>query len=140
MSDAHILIVDDDPAIRELLRRITERAGFTAHTAGDGMEALALLDQHRYAVLLLDLMMPRVNGYEVVEALKTAAHRPTVVIVSAMAGLSTRQLDTNIVHSVVHKPFDVEMVSQLLADTVRSVSEAGPLLADMDDLPNRLIC
>ncbi|HET7433580.1 MAG TPA: response regulator [Thermoanaerobaculia bacterium] len=121
-----ILIVDDDPMIRMLLQRVAERAGFAADTAADGAEALERLQERQYRVLLLDLMMPRMSGYDVVDALAALPHRPTVVIVSAMAQHGAPQLDSNVVHSIVHKPFDVELISRLLTDMVTAIEASAP--------------
>lgn len=140
---AQILIVDDDPAIRMLLQRIAERAGFEADAAIDGIDALALLRANRYSVLLLDLMMPRMSGYEVLDALAAAEHKPAVVIVSAMAThRPAAPLDSSLVHSIVHKPFDIEMLAQVLTDTVAAIqahrTDALALTADAE--PEQLVC
>ena len=123
---AQILIVDDDPAIRMLLRRVAERAGFAVDTAADGLEALSLLRAHRYSVLLLDLMMPRMSGYEVLDALAGVPAKPAVVIVSAMAQRPAAALDSAVVHSIVHKPFDIEMLAQLITDMAASIESVAP--------------
>jgi DNA-binding response OmpR family regulator len=126
-TGAQILVVDDDPHIRSLLRLIAARIGLTVDTAADGVEAMELIRQNRYAVMLLDLMMPRMSGYQVLEALQGVSARPAVVLVSAMASarVTAATLDSGIVHSIVHKPFDIDMIGQLLTDTVRAMQAAG---------------
>src|SRR5581483_12466013 len=76
MSKGKILIADDEAAIRSLLKIVVERAGFEAEFARDGAEAIAKLSEGDHLVLLLDLMMPNVNGYEVAQHLKTMSRRP----------------------------------------------------------------
>jgi len=59
------LVVDDDAAIRILISRILSRHGFRVDAAADGAEAIEELLQHDYALVTLDLMMPRIDGYGV---------------------------------------------------------------------------
>lgn len=126
-GSAQILVVDDDPHIRSLLRLVAARIGLTVDTASDGVEAMELIRQNRYAVMLLDLMMPRMSGYQVLDALQGVSARPAIVLVSAMASsrVTAATLDSGIVHSIVHKPFDIEMIGQLLTDTVRAMEAVG---------------
>ena len=65
-----ILVVDDDSAARDLLTRFLEREGFTVKTARDGREGLALARQYRPKVVLLDIEMPNVNGWAMLQSLR----------------------------------------------------------------------
>ncbi len=113
-TDHRILIVDDDDAIRALLMTVLRRRGFPVDTARNGAEAIGFLQSSRYSFVLLDLMMPRVSGYEVLDFLSAwAAHeRPLVLVLTA--GLTPRAFDSSLVVGMLHKPFDVE----LLIDTI----------------------
>ncbi|MCW2504959.1 MAG: response regulator receiver protein, partial [Actinomycetia bacterium] len=64
---AAILIVEDDVSLRELLRFVLERGGHTVHAAGDGAEALSMVDALHPDLLISDHEMPRVNGSELHE-------------------------------------------------------------------------
>jgi signal transduction histidine kinase/CheY-like chemotaxis protein len=80
---AEVLVVDDDPATREMLRRTLTREGWTVAEAADGREALAQMKHATPAVVLLDLMMPGMDGFEVLEAMrreKTWRNIPAVII------------------------------------------------------------
>jgi signal transduction histidine kinase/DNA-binding response OmpR family regulator len=84
-SDGLILVVDDDPALRDVLSSSLADDGWRAATASDGEAALAAIDRERPAAMVLDLMMPRVDGFEVLRALR---RRPTmrdlpVIVVTA---------------------------------------------------------
>jgi len=70
-DEKRILVVDDDEAIRMLLLTILRRRGMVMDTARNGAEALEKLGQCRYAVMLLDLMMPVMSGWAVLEQLAT---------------------------------------------------------------------
>src|SRR5689334_10534225 len=93
---------------------VLRRRGLHADAARNGVEALEWMAVHHYEVMLLDLMMPQMNGYEVLThlAAQPAARRPLVLVLTA--GLEPRPLDTRVVIGMLHKPFDVE----LLVDTV----------------------
>lgn len=117
-----ILIVDDHPSIRSLLTLIVQRAGFVVETAADGREALAKLRQRTYSVVLLDLMMPNTNGYEVLEELRHFPRRPFVIVITAAALGFAVELDPSIVHAVIRKPFDVDLVAAVIIDCARHLS------------------
>ena len=68
---ARVLLVDDDPDIVEGLQRLLERAGCAVEIAKDGEEALAKLSSHKPDILFLDLMMPQVNGFDVLKEIET---------------------------------------------------------------------
>jgi DNA-binding response OmpR family regulator len=122
--EKRILVVDDDDAIRALLRTVLRRRGFVVDTARNGVEALEQLAAHRYALVVLDLMMPRMSGYELVEQLgqQPVMSRPRVLVLTA--GIEPRTFDTDVVIGTMHKPFDIE----LLLDTVAAcLSTVAPL-------------
>jgi DNA-binding response OmpR family regulator len=118
LKQRQVLIVDDDPAIRNLLRLVAERRGLSADMAADGAEALQLLVEIQYDLAIIDLMMPRLNGYELVTALRTFARRPAVIIATAMTDSVLGMLEADLVHSIIRKPFDIEMVGSLMAAVV----------------------
>jgi CheY-like chemotaxis protein len=118
-----ILIADDDPAIRALLRLIGERAGLDVDVAADGHEALTMIERRNYALVLLDLQMPRLNGFDVVERLRTKNPRPIIIVLTALPRSQTVQLDANVVQAIVRKPFDVAFLADIIAGTARSMGE-----------------
>jgi CheY-like chemotaxis protein len=125
MSSVHhqqrVLVVDDDPAIRQLLSTLVRREGLEVDTAADGVEAADLLRQNDYAAVLLDLMMPRMNGFEVVEFLRKRRRdpKPLVIAITAYTEETFKELDPEIVVGVVRKPFEIAALGQLL----RSIAE-----------------
>ena len=118
--EKRILIVDDDDPIRALLMTVLRRRSFRVDSARNGVEALELLRTCRYTLVVLDLMMPRMNGYEVLEHLSQmpSTTRPLVLVLTA--GLEQRRFDTSMVIGTIQKPFDIE----LLVDTVAGCLEA----------------
>jgi DNA-binding response OmpR family regulator len=118
-----ILIVDDDASIRGLLSVIAGRTGILADEASDGIHALELLDRNPYDVVLLDLAMPRVNGFDVIERLRSKIRRPAVIVLTALGGPNFRDLDPSIVHCVIRKPFDLDLVMTLILSTATAFYE-----------------
>jgi adenylate cyclase len=81
-----VLIADDDPVNREVLRRVLEHQGHCVAEAGGGGEALRVLQQRAYDVLLLDILMPGMNGFQVLQQLREsgALRRTAVIVISAL--------------------------------------------------------
>jgi len=121
MSQPRALIIDDDGPIRTMLSTIVGNQGMSVDTARDGVEAIQNLDKDGYSLGLLDLMMPRVDGYAVLAHMRT--HQPELLQRTILATAVPRQdLDRNLkdpVYMVHSKPFDVR---QLIAD-VRHVAQ-----------------
>ena len=130
---ARVLVVDDDPTIRSLLRIVVERQGYAVDAAADGVDALSYLNASRYDVALIDLMMPRLNGYDLLREIETYREPPTVLMVTAMSDAHTRTLNSKLIHSIVRKPFDVDEVGALIGALLRELDAQRP--ATRDDVP-----
>jgi len=116
-----ILVVDDEPAIRALVARIAQRAGFDVEVARDGVEAIAKLDSGTFGVVILDLMMPNVDGYGVIDHVRqTGGQHPAIILISAADSAAFRRLDGSIVHSVIRKPFDIDVLADLITAAAES--------------------
>lgn len=113
-EERRALVVDDDAGIRILVTRILHRHGFVVDNARDGAEAIEKVLQHDYALIALDLQMPRIDGFAVVKYL--GEHHPEVlpkVIVMTAFGASAMAKICPPVVRFIEKPFDVE---RLLAE------------------------
>ena len=103
------LVVDDDDPIRTLLSTIIERNDFDVETAKDGAEAIERIADDGYDVILLDLMMPRVDGYSVLEYMRE--HKPELlertIVASAVSHVEVLSRFPNLACRVHMKPFDV---------------------------------
>jgi CheY-like chemotaxis protein len=106
-----VLIVDDDPAIRKMLVEVLSLEGYPTETAVNGREALDLLSRGGARVVLLDLLMPVLDGRGVMAALQadpTERARHKVILVSAVHNLEgARDLEPD---SVLSKPFTVDQL------------------------------
>ncbi len=104
----HALVVEDDPAIRRLIEKILVRHRVEIDVAGDGRSAIEKLRSQRYSVIVLDLMVPEANGFQIIDFLKRENMRTPVAVVSAVSQQALRNLDFDIVKLVISKPFDVD--------------------------------
>jgi CheY-like chemotaxis protein len=115
-----VLVVDDDVTIRELISDILEIEGYDVATANDGAQALQLVRQTSPEVILLDLMMPVMNGWEFAEACSAdeLCKDIPVLLMSAMHDVNRviASLSHNGPRSVLRKPFNLE---HLIAEVER---------------------
>jgi DNA-binding response OmpR family regulator len=136
-SDQRILVVDDDDAIRALLQTVLRRRGFLVDGARNGVEALEQMAANACALVVLDLMMPRMSGYELLDHLsrQSIMSRPRVLVLTA--GMDTRLIPadfiTDLVIGTVHKPFDIEMLIDIVTGFF-SVPAAQPAVAEVPSL------
>ena len=113
--DGHnVLVVDDDADIRELLVGMLTDEGYTAESAPNGRDALAILDRWRADAIVLDLMMPVMDGWTFVERLRERGREIPIVIISA-AGELGRHAARLGVTEIVEKPFDIETLLPRIA-------------------------
>ncbi|HYC61220.1 MAG TPA: response regulator [Thermoanaerobaculia bacterium] len=106
-TNLSVLVVDDDHVIRSLVRVVLARAGYTVATARDGVEALEMLTGAHYDAVILDVMMPRLDGLGVVERLEQTA--PAILDRTLLLTASNlRRLDELPVFGVMAKPFEME--------------------------------
>ena len=76
----NILIVDDEPKIVEVLKEYAEYNGFVVDTAFDGLEACDKVEKKNFDCIIMDIMMPNLNGYDAVKAIKEIKNIPTIMI------------------------------------------------------------
>jgi len=121
-----ILVTDDDPSIRRLVTTILKRANYEVDTATGGREALDKIDLTRYDVIVLDLMMPDVSGFEVLARLQVRESQPRFVVVMSAAShdIVANAVGCN-VFAALRKPFEID---EMLA-TVRACIAATSVVA-----------
>ncbi|HMQ30486.1 MAG TPA: response regulator [Chloroflexaceae bacterium] len=108
---ASVLVVDDDPAITDMLARVLTHAGHTVQTASDGLAALRCLTNQLYDVLITDLTMPGLTGQELVRiVVKQRTARSVLVITGSAVDTETAAL----ADEVLPKPFTMRQLSAAL--------------------------
>jgi len=121
-----ILVADDDQSIRQLLGTIIKRERLEVDLAPDGAEAIEHLKRREYSVILLDLMMPRIDGFGVIQYLRDhpQTHKPVVIVITAYADQRFKEVDAEIVSGVLRKPFDVADVGSLVRHCISGFKAA----------------
>lgn len=110
---AHVLVVDDDPGIRGTIRAILDEEGYTVATASNGCEALVRIAEQRPALVLLDLQMPVMNGWEVLTRVRESGLNIPVVFMTA--GLRAHaEAARHHADGALPKPFDLDELLQLV--------------------------
>lgn len=131
----HILVVDDDQAVRDSLARSLRYSGYEISTATDGIEALAALSAHRPDAVIMDVMMPRLDGLEATRALRATGNDVPILILTARDAVDDRVdgLDAG-ADDYMTKPFALdELMARLRALTRRSRAETGEHSEDQPD-------
>jgi CheY-like chemotaxis protein len=120
-----VLVADDDQSIRQLVTTIVKRETFTVDSAADGREAIEYLKTHEYAVVLLDLMMPRLDGFGVLEWMKSNPPliKPIILVITAYADQRFKEVDSELVAGVLRKPFEVAELGNLVRACVIGFTE-----------------
>ncbi|MEA2326470.1 MAG: hypothetical protein QOE68_1429 [Thermoanaerobaculia bacterium] len=111
-----VLVVDDDPVIRHLLVWTLKGHALTVDEAGDGLAALALIKEHQYSVIVLDLLMPMLDGFGVLKALDgpSMTTPPVVLVITGAERRDVDHLDPQRIHGIVRKPFDPDELATLV--------------------------
>lgn len=124
MRKPEILIVDDDPAMRDILRLLLEHDGWRVSCASDGEEAIQQLTAAQFDIIVLDLLMPRMNGTQVLEFMAARQDNTPVVVVSGASSEQQQQLDPRIVRVRLQKPFEIgelRVILRAIVDTAATV-------------------
>jgi two-component system response regulator MprA len=112
-----VLVVDDEPQVVWVLQFSLESEGYQTYTAHDGLEALDQIQRHHPPLMVLDVMMPRMDGWTVLQELAKlpAEERPRVVMVTALSTLKDRaKAEALGADAYVPKPFDVDELLDVL--------------------------
>jgi DNA-binding response OmpR family regulator len=130
-----ILVVDDDPTVSDVVRRYLERAGYQVRLAADGHGALASFARDRPDLVVLDLMLPGIDGLEVCRRLRNGADGVPIVMLTALGEESDRVLGLQLgADDYVTKPFSPrELVLRVQSVLRRSVARPAPVAEPLVD-------
>lgn len=129
-----LLVVDDDADIREMLATILGSHGFDVTTASDGYEALLQLEEMLPDLILLDMRMPRMNGWEFAKTLDARGSRPPIMVITAAADPAARAAEID-AESWLAKPFDINRALEQIHSTLRQHRPRAPVVPDLTHTP-----
>jgi two-component system, OmpR family, response regulator VicR len=116
---ARVLVVDDEPVVCDVLARYLERDGFEVHTAADGEDAIARFESTEPDLVLLDLMLPRLDGLEVFKAIRSRSDSP-VIMLTARGDVTDRIVGLEIgADDYISKPFSPSEVAARVRAVIR---------------------
>mgnify|MGYP004603759097 FL=1 len=137
-----ILVVEDERPISDLIRMNLEDAGYACTCVYDGMAAADVLEQHTFDLVLLDIMLPKVDGYELFEYIKPTG--TPVIFLTAKAGLNDRVKGLNLgAEDYIVKPFEiVELMARIQVVLRRYHKDATKLVFGdiVINTENRTVC
>ncbi|HEX3582907.1 MAG TPA: response regulator [Thermoanaerobaculia bacterium] len=110
-----VLIVDDEKDVRDILFTVLQQRGIQSDCAANGREALDLIGQHPYVVVVLDLMMPEVDGFAVLDRLRESGTMPVVLVLTAADQGLIDRLDASLIHGLIRKPFEPAEIADVIA-------------------------
>ena len=146
-----VLVVDDDPANRELLARRLARSGYSSTCVDSGEAALAALDERRYDLILLDQKMPGLSGLETLEIIQNSARLRTIPVIMLSAADDSELMVQCILHGAedyVSKPFNPILLTARINACLEKVRLRQNVARQLrvfisspgDVIPERLIC
>jgi DNA-binding response OmpR family regulator len=120
MADAKIiLIVDDDLELSDGLRMVLEKLGYRVYQARDGQQGKQLVYQHHPDLVILDMMMPRMGGYPVLEHFKGKTDAPPIIMITANEGSRHKAYAEYLgVVDYIRKPFAMERLLESVEKAV----------------------
>jgi len=122
--EGHVLVVDDDPIVRDVLQRYLAREGFGVTSVGDGPAALEAVAADRPDLILLDLMLPRMDGFEVFRRLRTSDDSTAVIMLTARGQETDRVVGLESgADDYVAKPFSPREVVARVRAVLRRTGE-----------------
>ena len=120
---ANVLVVEDDRLNRNLICKVLRNEGHQVFEASDGAEALELLYEQRFDLVITDFMMPKLNGLKLVEQLHALQPRlPIIFITGYLSAISGRAILDNVAE-VIPKPFELDVLRSSVQRLLESTSQ-----------------
>mgnify|MGYP001767104542 FL=1 len=130
-----ILVVEDQPEIRTIVEKYLLKEGYAVLSAGDGLEALALFNSSTVHLVLLDVMMPGIDGFEVLNEIRTVSEVPVIMLTARQSEVDRVRGFRGGVDDYVVKPFSAkELMLRVQRLLLRVYHEADEIVYRCDDL------
>ena len=118
-----VLVVDDEPALLDVLAQVLADEGYAVATARDGEHALRQAERERPDLVLMDVMMPRLDGRDALRRLRVHPDLRAVPVILTSAGVPAAQVEPGV--AFLRKPFDLDRLLALVARLLREAPAAG---------------
>jgi two-component system response regulator PilR (NtrC family) len=126
---ASILVVDDEPGIRESLKIMLKREGYEVSGAADGREAINLFKEKKYDVVLADIKMPKVDGFGVLTRIKEISPETSVIMITAFASFESAVKSMKEgAYDYIAKPFDIKEVKLTVKNALQKREAIGEVI------------
>ena len=126
---ASILVVDDESGIREFLKIMLEREGYEVSCATDGKEAIDLFKEQKYDVVLADIRMPKVDGFELMTRIKEISPETSVIMITAYASFESAVKSMKEgAYDYIAKPFNVDEVKITVKNALQKREAIGEVI------------
>ena len=120
-----ILVVDDDEIMRSAMKRILEASGCRVIISADGLELSQILERQKFDLILLDVNLPWVNGFELCGLLKSNPDFSKIPLILVSARKTKEDIEAGFAagcDNYITKPFDVEHLSQVVDETLQNIT------------------
>ena len=123
-TPARILVVDDEPSITEFVSYALQKENYTVDTAGDGEQALTLIEQKPYDLYILDIMLPGIDGYELCRRIRASYDTP-ILFLSARDGEVNKIIGLELgADDYLAKPFGIrELIARTRARLIKVLTD-----------------
>jgi len=129
-----ILVVDDDMELSDGLRAVLERQGYRVFQARDGQQGKQMVYQHHPDLVILDMMMPRMGGYPVLEHFKGKADAPPIIMITANEGSRHKAYAEYLgVVDYIRKPFAMERLLESVQKGLNAAAEQKKSAPEADN-------
>ena len=127
-----LLIIEDEAAIQSILSELLTDAGYTVEVAGDGLEGITKFREQSFSLVLLDIMMPKIDGYTVCEMIRRESKTPIIMLTALDEEEAQVKAFELKVDDYITKPFSVRLVRMRVEAVLRRVQEReNKALADV---------
>ena len=125
-----LLVVDDDQEVLRMVNRLFELEGYDVVTAADGKSAMALLEEHEPDLIVLDIMMPELNGFQVLDLVRQSSDIPIIMLTARSEVTTLHNALALGADDYVKKPFHTrELLARVRAKLRRGGSDVSPPVA-----------
>ena len=118
-----LLIIEDEAAIQSILSELLTDAGYTVEVAGDGLEGITKFREQSFSLVLLDIMMPKIDGYTVCEMIRRESKTPIIMLTALDEEEAQVKAFELKVDDYITKPFSVRLVRMRVEAVLRRVQE-----------------